>query len=463
VRTSTSTHMERTPVHLTTPLQDLTAPDNTALRRMLRDNARYMALRGGPSSPEAQGFVEALLQQVNLPADANGKAVRSSSLVQRRAALGAVLADLLTAAADGAWAQRSVRKEAFTGLVVGRAAFEPVRAALAANGLLEVLPGYSSPKAGRFGRQAEAPCFRAAGKLTGLAAAQGIMVQDVDQHFRLKEPQAAKAPNAAPAFDLIEARAAVTINVLDGSKAPGKAMSLIDHNGRVAAMRARVASINDYLLEGDRVSGFAFGGVRRVFSNADQPGFDWQWHGRLYSRRGWDAYETWRGGSEKRQARIKIDGERVAEADIAASHLTILHGLLGEPFHQTVDAYAIPGFSRAEVKAWVAMAIGASKSTIGGNKVAAVRKAVLAHHPILQGLEGHGISIHDLFYHESEILMDALETLRDREGVLALPIHDGVIISASKAALGREVLKDAFSRYFKDTLGMTTVIIPKVA
>jgi hypothetical protein len=450
-------------VHLTTPLHELTDADNVAMRRVLRDHAHYMALRGGPKSPEADQMIEVVFELAGLATDASGKSVRPSSFVQRTAALGALLADLLFAAAGNAWVQRSVRKEAFTGLAVGRAAFEPVIEELEAHGLLEVLSGYSSPKVGRFGRQAEAPCFRATGELIGLAAAHGISVQDIDHHYRLQEPQAPKAPGEAPAFPLIEARTAATINPLDGSRIPGKPVELADHDGRIATMRARVSSINDYLLKGDRVSGFTFGGVRRIFHNADQPGFDWQWGGRLYSPRGWDAYETWRGGSEKRQARIRIDGEEVAEADVSASHLTILHGLLGVPFDDTVDAYAVPGFSRENVKAWITMAVGACKSTIGGNKVAAVRKAVLAHHPILQGLDGHGISIHDLFYHESEILMDALETLKDREGVLALPIHDGLILPVSKVALGREVLKEAFSRYFKDTLGMTIMIIPKVA
>jgi hypothetical protein len=55
--------------------------------------------------------------------------------------------------------------------------------------------------------------------------------------------------------------------------------------------------------------------------------------------------------------RIAIGGEPVAELDIAASHLTLLHGLLGLPAPQG-DPYEVEGLPRDVVKGWVTATIG---------------------------------------------------------------------------------------------------------
>jgi hypothetical protein len=53
---------------------------------------------------------------------------------------------------------------------------------------------------------------------------------------------------------------------------------------------------------------------------------------------------------------MTLDGEPVAELDITASYLTVLHGKLGEPLPvaEGCDPYsAVPGVPRSIVKGWV--------------------------------------------------------------------------------------------------------------
>lgn len=221
-----------------------------------------------------------------------------------------------------------------------------------------------------------------------------------------------------------------------------------------------VAGLNAYLAT-KRIEGFAFAGLRRIFSNGDQPGFDWQWGGRFYSLPEGDSYELWKGGTQVRIATIRIEGEPVAEVDISACHLTILYGLRGVPFDPDKDPYDIPGIARAKVKRWLTFALGKGTSEPIGSWYARVREATLEAHPILRDLATYGKSSLDLQYHESEILLSSLVALMDHD-VPTLPIHDGLIVPASKETEAKDALRVAFGRYFRDRLGMNVDITPRV-
>jgi hypothetical protein len=80
-------------------------------------------------------------------------------------------------------------------------------------------------------------------------------------------------------------------------------------------------------------------------------------------------------------AYILLDGEAVDEVDISACHLAILHGLLAQPFDGSRDPYDIPeygGDRREYVKDWITMALGSSRSDIGGPARRMVRQSVIA-------------------------------------------------------------------------------------
>ena len=91
-------------------------------------------------------------------------------------------------------------------------------------------------------------------------------------------------------------------------------------------VRLEVKEINDFLFK-QKLSGGVFTGFQRIFNEGNRRDFDWNMGGRLYCL-GDDNYQMM-----KKEARLnmKINGRRVAEVDINANWLTILHALLGAP------------------------------------------------------------------------------------------------------------------------------------
>jgi hypothetical protein len=219
--------------------------------------------------------------------------------------------------------------------------------------------------------------------------------------------------------------------------------------------------LNAFLLEPGRIEGITFAGLRRSFNNADHPDFAYQWHGRYYSLPQGDLYEHMEGGKTTRQRLIKIDGEPAVEVDISASHLTILHGLLGVPCDGEGDPYGLLGHDRETVKAWLLLALGSSGASHGGNRFLAVKKAGLARYPFLADLPTLGIGPLDLHYHEAEILGLAMEDLMER-GIGFLPIHDALMVAERNAGGAVDAIKRGFDRYFRGRLGLTVVPVPIV-
>jgi hypothetical protein len=68
-----------------------------------------------------------------------------------------------------------------------------------------------------------------------------------------------------------------------------------------------------------------------------------------------DSYQTLK---KPQRLQMTLDGEPVAEIDIRASYLTLLHGLRRIPFDPAErDPYKIDHLPRAVVKTWVTMTI----------------------------------------------------------------------------------------------------------
>jgi hypothetical protein len=168
--------------------------------------------------------------------------------------------------------------------------------------------------------------------------------------------------------------------------------------------------------------------------------------------------------SERRHRYITIDGERVATLDYVQMLVRIMYGMVGaEP--PPGDAYAIPGYERhrngiKKVFAALTFVEGDLKRRPKGSKkllprhgtVQDVTAAIRKHHapiaPMLNGLVGHQVS-----YRESQIMVDLLLRLRVR-GVVALPIHDAVVVAAS--AVGRA--EAAMKVVFRENLGIDATV-----
>ena len=441
-------------MHLFKPFAQLTTSDKFEVR----EHSRGMPLKGGPKSQASMDLIDHLHVAVLIPhREGRGTQTRPTALAAYKTALGALLPDLLTAARSGRWGAKSTSNKALGSAPGGQSAHKDVRKALEAAGLLEVLPGYGGVEK-RFGKEHKfgaLTCFRPTAALVNIAAEFGIRLHDLHDHFTLSRQSWVE-----PA-DVVEKRVMATLK--DGKKVAGQRMAIDLEDPKTSQIIDRMVRLNTFLLEEGRVEGIAFGGLRRVFTNGNQPGFDWQWHGRFYSLRGWEAYEM----KEKvtRRAYILLDGEAVDEVDISACHLAILHGLLGQPFDGSRDPYDIPeygGDRREYVKDWITMALGSGRSDIGGPARRMVRQSVIAAYPVLGNLEDHGVSTHDLTFHESEIILMAMERLRDAHQITSLPIHDGLIIPGSKRELAMGAVKNAFQSYFHDTLGLPMAPVPRV-
>lgn len=165
---------------------------------------------------------------------------------------------------------------------------------------------------------------------------------------------------------------------------------------------------------------------------------------------------------DQRLSRITINGEPVAEVDVRASHLSIMHGLLGLPLPDD-DLYRFPEVPRDVAKAWVTATLGkgspvvrwATKATQDNPDLAdhdprRVGEIICDRYPFLrrpaEAVEGPAgldrlrhigpparLLTHRLMGIEAQALTGAMGYLRS-DGVLALPMHDGLIVPASAAA-----------------------------
>lgn len=427
-------------------------------RRSLQERARFMSLQGRAKSPEAQSLVAYLMASLVVPSilKAKGKLTAASEM-KCADALGAILADLMHAHWQKRASYRSVRNDSFSSpCPIARLAFRRVMDALTAAGLVDFRKGHRV--VGPLDTQRDVPSlFQATPALLQIAQDHGLaQPSQATTHFT----HGKREPTDGARVVVARKRAGKDRH---GKRLPPQDWEWDPADSTAAAIANRVERMNAFLLETGRVEGFSFGGLRRIFSNADQEGFRWQWGGRLHTLPGWDAYESWKGGSEVRKQIIQLEGEPVAEVDISAAFLTILYGLLGEPFDNRLPPYEIGSdVSTERAKAWCTMALGSFKLSAGGRPFSRVRAAFVERHPILQRLESCGLTNADLQYHESEIILSAVELMRDRHAVAVLPVHDCLVVPRSMADVGRQVLEQAFHDHFRDVVGCPHPFLPLV-
>lgn len=424
-------------------------------RYAIREATRYMALRGRAYSDDARRLVKHLS---TLALDSVGP-IRLSSAAKFQRAVEAITADLMLSCAVSVWARRSFNNNDFRAADdgVGRTSFLRAWDAFEALGWGISFDGFRAHEQGGFGGSeivwGGQKCLAPTSFLTDLAARSGAPVDNAILHFT-----AGRVTSPDP---IVIVRGRSTKDD-EGRRKGGQTLAVDMASPKPASILTRLETINAYLST-DRISGFAFGGLRRIFNNGDVPGFDWQWGGRFYSVTGADPYEHWKGGKARRAASILIDRHAVAEVDISASHLTILSVLAGEPISPAGDPYALSGVGNREaVKRWITIALGRGSFDRTGRWYARVRDAALSQYPFLFSLERDGVTTLDLQFHESEILSLALERLRDRHDVAALPIHDGLIVAGQHVEVARTVLAGAFQDYLRGVTGHRVTTEPRI-
>jgi hypothetical protein len=193
--------------------------------------------------------------------------------------------------------------------------------------------------------------------------------------------------------------------------------------------------------------------LRRIFNNSD-----FAQGGRLYGGF-WQAMS-----SDERQEHILIEGDWCGELDYGQMSLAILYGLTGtkppEGDLYDLSAEGIPTDYRKGIKTVIQALINSSKvprrMPKGVRKLIPSRynikdilEAVARKHPAIYPQMTSGIGM-QLFRKESDILVDVLLTLKT-QGIVALPIHDAVVVRDDNSDKTEAVMK----KVFKEHTGIT--------
>lgn len=462
----------------------MTAPTVEDGRPPEPERTYLIALRGRPVSPEAVGLVDDILQRVVLSGAA--KVVRPTSAVKLGRAIGALLADLFELQAEHAQQHMAIagahgtspKDFSDTKQGFGRSIFLQAISSLEAAGLLEITLGTASWQKA-FGkwinRGGTVTTYRLTPALIDLALSHGVPVNDWRHHW--SRSSCVVAPKVKDDNRLVLRGAKVRKG---RDKGNAKDMTIDYADPAVVRILEGIDRLNEHWRQ-QSIGGFSLVGLRRIFSRGDQPDFAWNKGGRYYSLPGGHHYELWSG--TKRRETITINGEPVAEVDLRASHLTLLHGLLGMPFDSEDDPYRIVDIPRTVVKLWVAQAIGSSNprprqwsSTsqadyeaerpgqfLGDSfPIREVGAAITAKHPVLIDLHDCGFDTLDLQFHEAEILRLAMEDLMFRQGITVLPMHDALIAPRSRLEETKEALMAAFQCQVASVIGHPPLTRPKV-
>ena len=193
--------------------------------------------------------------------------------------------------------------------------------------------------------------------------------------------------------------------------------------------------------------------LRRIFNNSD-----FAQGGRLYGGF-WQAMS-----SDERQEHILIEDDCCVELDYGHMSLAILYGLTGtkppEGDLYDLSAEGIPTDYRKGIKTVIQALINSSKVPTkmpkGVRKLIPSRysindilEAVARKHPAIYPQMTSGIGM-QLFRKESDILVDVLLTLKT-QGIVALPIHDAVVVQDDNSDKAKAVMK----KVFKEHTGIT--------
>ncbi len=416
--------------------------------------ARGLPLTMRPLSPAAAALVAEVVATV-APFDAatRERQRRPAGRLALQKAVGAVVGGLLTA-----WGHvpprlscRSSFKTAFEAGVVSSRQFFAAVNSMAAAELIDTQKGvrwgnnFGSGMVAFDGRPA---CYWPTAALLAVAERHGLTPDTIGEDFRREVPT--RPPRVTEA---------VTVNSLKDRAGGSKKLSVVALGSALAGLRADVEALNDYAGK-HAVAGCLPPRFRRGFTEVAELG------GRFYAV-GCEA--VFQGMSKASRAAITINGEPIVEVDVEASHLAILHGLMGLPL-PAGDPYDIPGLPRSVVKRFMLEAIGKGAvgrrwsrmaSTVSYPPFAEVSAAVAVRFPWLPSvadrvavaagltsLEHIGspkrLLIHRLMRLEAEAIGLAIVRLR-ADGVLALPVHDSLIVPRDAVNMAVAAIELAFA------------------
>lgn len=158
----------------------------------------------------------------------------------------------------------------------------------------------------------------------------------------------------------------------------------------------------------------------------------------------------------QRKSTIVIDEESVTTLDFSQAAPRIAYGL-AEAQPPIGDAYTLPcgKYNRKDIKKIFNAMIYAQEplkrfpkdtreAFERGTSFRDVQDAIMNHHKPISHLFGKGIGM-KLMFIESQILISALLECQSR-GIVALPVHDALIVPNSRKAEVRDIMLDSFTR-----------------
>jgi hypothetical protein len=419
---------------------------NHALGAMLsrskvqRTKQRHMALDTVPISEPARALVTDLAIDLAV-------AIGKRPLKPFKGALGAILGDLLAAAALDAEmpSYRALSAGAFTGQAVGFRPFTTVMNGLVGCGLVNKSPGVFKRNGTGIASQ-----FWAGIALLDRVGAHGISIHNYPDHF------ASIGRVGFIPFAIVRRAERRSF----AGEARGRNMPVDWKAPAVIAAKAQVDGINCYFAK-VTIAGGTHRGFKRMFGAGNDPAFKWNMGGRLCSLG--DSYQALKSAD---RAKMKLNEEAVVEIDIKGSHLTIVNALLGFCDHRH-DPYEIDGIPRSVVKAWVTMTLGYGrfhqrwsneairkygKDNNGASLTAdypllEIRSALIDHLPQVGRAIAEGIGWAKLQYIESCAIIDAVDELAHKHDIPALPVHDSLIVPVSALEKAKQVLSACFERH----------------
>jgi hypothetical protein len=160
---------------------------------------------------------------------------------------------------------------------------------------------------------------------------------------------------------------------------------------------------------------------------------------------------------DERRHGLQISGEKAVELDYGQAGPRILYGMAGQQ-PPSDDLYHLWGYTqqRAGIKRVMSAMIFAEdrlerfpkmtrKLFRRGDKIGEVVETIEAKHPLIRDYFHRGVG-HDAQFIESQIMVEVLLTLK-ASGVVALPIHDAVIVPLSKVSIVKDVMLEVFKAH----------------
>jgi hypothetical protein len=418
-----------------------------------------MALCMTAESPAAIALVADLAERVAIQqATTRGNVRQARGLEKLSGAVGAIVGALLDAwggHGEPLPARRSRKRDGFSGGPVKFVAWEGTIGSLLSLGLIQEAVGvrFAAPGSApgeNFFRGWEAR-FWPSDALTSVAMSHGVTPRTVRNDFRVQP--STSVPNVRQPVQL---RHLILERRWEGVTIRALAAALSDPEHAIA--QADVEAQNE-LAARTQVDGCTPPRWYRVFSGT------WALHGRWYAAGSEGTYQS--TGQTQRNL-IGIGGSPVVELDIKGSHLTILRALSGD-FPVGGDPFEIPGFTREAVKRWALETMGRGRGTdrwspkkTGSHRAesaAAVEQAMIEKHPFLSNpsvvvpeelAAALGVTRDELLSHylmgvEAQAMTLAMRDLREA-GILALPVHDSLIVPKAAEGLARKAIAERFTQ-----------------